>query len=151
MRRALLGCALLVGCGYDAVESVPVSQLDGTFFAASVQPVVARSCASLDCHGMDGRPLRLYSEDGLRRRDDLRGQPLSADELAWNVDAFEALDPEPPFVDDHIALRKPLELDAGGIHHVGGELWPSREHPEHRCLRTWLAGELDPAPCTAAR
>lgn len=161
-RRASVGAALALvlpsvalgllalGCGYDAGETVPLTDLDAPFYAAHVQPILATGCASLDCHGVDGRPLRLYSEDGLRRRDDLRGQPLSAGELAWNVEVFEAIDPDAPSADENVALTKPLAVDAGGLYHVGGDLWATRDDPRYRCLRTWLAGELDPGPCAEA-
>lgn len=152
MRRAWVAgvIALAIGCGYDADETVPVTDLDAPFFEANVQPVLATSCATLDCHGVDGRPLRLYAEDGLRRRDELRGQPLSAEELAWNVDVFEAIDPDAPSVDENVALTKPLAIEAGGLEHAGGGIFETRDDPGYRCLRTWLAGELDPVPCAEA-
>lgn len=141
---------LALACAFEPQGTTPVAELDAPFFEASVQPVLAASCASLDCHGVDGRPLRLYSEDGLRREDALRGAPLSVEELAWNVDVFEALDPAATDVDANVALTKPLAVAAGGLEHVGGDVWASREDPGYRCLRTWLAGDLDAGECADA-
>ena len=149
MRAWLAVLVLASGCAYEAQGPVPVAaRLDPTFYAASVQPVVAWSCATLDCHGVDGRPLRVYAEHGLRRSDALRGQPISAEELAWNVAAFEGVDPDPSR--EHVALTKPLAVEAGGLHHVGDPVWASRDDPGCRCLASWIAGELDPAPCAEA-
>ncbi|HUS64445.1 MAG TPA: hypothetical protein VMZ28_07865, partial [Kofleriaceae bacterium] len=41
-------------------------------------------------------------------------------------------------VDDSLVLGKPL---AGGEHHTGGDLFPSRDDASFRCLRGWLAGD----------
>jgi len=149
MRRALAVSVLLLGCG-PQVGSEPVPALDAEVYATHVHPLVRFSCASLDCHGDEGRPLRLYAEDGLRRSAELRGQPLSPEEAAWNVTAFGGIDPAPASPDAHLALLAPLSVESGGTAHVGGDLWPSREDPAYRCLRAWLAGEEDAAACAEA-
>ena len=140
---------LLIGCAADTTAT-PLPQLDEPFYAASVQPVVGVTCATLDCHGVGMRPLRLYAADGLRLRDDLRGMPLGLGEVTWNVAAFEAIDPEPVSVDSHVALTKPLSVEAGGLHHLGDPVWTSNADPGYRCLRGWLAGEPRAEPCAEA-
>ncbi len=140
-----MGWLLLLwsGCALPQ-ETVPLPDLDVAFYQDRVHPVVRYTCASLECHGVDGRPLRLYSEDGLRADAALRGRDLSADEAASNVLAFAGVDPAPPTPDEHIALTKPLSVRAGGLAHLGGDLdlWPDVDDPSYRCLRGWLAGDL---------
>ncbi len=146
MRRIAALSLALAGCVAPA-DPDALPRYDVDFYQAHVDPVVAWSCASLECHGVDGRPLRLYAEDGLRASDGLRGHPLTRAEAGENALAFAAVDPEPATVDEHIALTKPLAVEAGGIEHAGDPLWPSREDPSYVCLRGWLAG--DPSAAAA--
>jgi hypothetical protein len=117
--------------------SEPVPAGDIASFAATVQPVVTDSCASLDCHGAPGRPLRLYAERGLRHTAALRDTPITDAEVADNVAAFIGVSPGE--VVDHLALRKPLAIGAGGMEHIGGDLWSSTADPSYAALRAWLA------------
>ena len=140
-----LASALAAGCAFEP----PAGQttLNGDVYPL-VQPVVAHSCASLDCHGREARPLRIYAVDGLRRSDDLRGEDLTQEELHLNFDAFEAIDPEPTRL--HIVLSKPLSVDAGGLFHEGGDLWPDASHAEYRCIEAWLTEAPAAAACAEA-
>jgi hypothetical protein len=133
------------GCGPAQGTETP-APADPAVYEQHVQPYTAVSCATLDCHGDPGRPLRMYSELGLRRDPTLRtqavsearpAQPLTAEELADNLAAFGAVSDVGP---RHMALLKPL---AGHVHHLGGTLWPNEEAPGYLCLRGWLAP--DPA------
>ena len=118
-------------------------------FALYVQPVLEAGCASLDCHGNSGRPLRLYGLFGLRLDVALRGEAASADELAANMRSIAGLDPGAAQVEDHLLLLKPLERDAGGLHHIGGDLWASQSAAAYRCLHSWLReGSSDAASQT---
>lgn len=151
MRATLATLALaLAGCVGPA-EPVAVTSLDVDFYEAHVDPIVHWSCASLDCHGHDARPLRIYAEHGLRMIDALRGQPLDRAEAEWNALAFASIDPAPASLDEHVVLTKPLAVERGGLHHEGTDLWPDRTDPSYRCLRGWLAGDEGVvADCDAA-
>jgi hypothetical protein len=149
---------LLLAC-VDEGAALRVPPLDADRYALEVQPYVAASCGTLDCHGDPGRPLRIYSELGLRRADDLRAspvgaeldpEPLSDDELQDNVLAFAALQPELSPGDEQLPLSKPLAGAAGGSHHEGGDLWDGTEHPGYRCVRRWLEGLDDDAESCAS-
>lgn len=151
-------CGALACVGEQAPVSLP--ELDAGRYDSEVQPFVAASCASLDCHGVRGRPLRLYSELGLRRDDALRlravseasePEPLSSAELADNIEAFAALVPALSPGDEWLALSKPLAQAAGGGEHVGGDLFADRDHPGYRCLERWLKGsDRHPDSCFEA-
>jgi hypothetical protein len=148
--RAAALALLLCACGPELGAPLPITELDADDYRLHVDPVARFSCASLECHGVEGRPLRIYAEDGLRLDASLRGEALSTEEAAWNAQAFAGVDPEPESVDEHLALLKPLSLEAGGIHHVGEQLWPDREDPSYVCLRAWLANEGMDAGAIAA-
>lgn len=146
-----LACACTVQ-DQEEMSVTPSGELAN--FATFVQPVLAASCASLDCHGQEGRPLRLYAKDGLRQAAELRGQDASDDELAANMMSIAGLEPQSTQIEDHLFLRKPLALDHGGIHHVGGELWADQTDPSYRCLHAWLRAGAGDEPgqaiCDAA-
>ncbi|MDH5673193.1 MAG: hypothetical protein OEZ06_13640 [Myxococcales bacterium] len=158
---SLLACALL-GCVESKYESLaPLdAPLDADHYASHVQPYVALACASLDCHGDGGRPLRLYSELGLRLHHGLRpraqgdtveAEPLVAEELRRNVAAFRSLEPAHHAGDERLVLSKPLSRKAGGAAHVGGDLFATSDAPGHRCLQGWLSAEsAGPDACAEA-
>src|SRR5206468_7723502 len=53
----------------DSPDSKRVTKIiapDQLAFETFVSPFLERKCATLDCHGQVGRPLRLYSGRGLR-------------------------------------------------------------------------------------
>ena len=136
-------CALATACEVeDQVESMS-PQRDLAVFTADIQPFIGSGCGSLDCHGDPGRPLRLYARFGLRKSAALRHEPASDEELVANVAAFAALPVER-------LLGKPLAIDAGGLKHVGGDLWATPAVPAYRCLQAWLEGDTDTAACAAA-
>ena len=134
-----------VGCAFEDQKQLQVAARgEQGNFATYVQPVLATSCASLDCHGMAGRPLRLYAKHGLRMDAALRGQEASEAELSANIASIAALDPDASSLEDNLLLLKPLAVKAGGMHHVGGDLWANQADPAYRCLHAWLrAGASD--------
>ena len=151
MRRRLCALAALASAcgGVGAGDPQPVVDLDEAAYARDVHPIIEARCATLDCHGVDDRPLRLYAETGLRAADDLRDQPIDPAELAANVRATEALEPGVS-PDDALFIRKPLAESAGGVAHEGGELWTGRDDPQLVCALAWLAGSSDEPAAVAA-
>jgi len=142
-------CGLLVACGYD--EPQPTALASGTVadFSRYIQPLLQAGCASLDCHGDAGRPLRLYARNGLREDIALRGQDASESELEANMSAIAWLDPEAAQLEDHLLLLKPLAVGAGGMHHIGGDLWSDQSTDLYRCFHAWLRNGLQDADSQA--
>lgn len=139
----------LVACTGPEPGTTDVEATGGSVddFATYVQPVLRSGCASLDCHGNAGRPLRLYARYGLRVDVGLRGEDASEAEMTANMSAITGLDPTAPSVDEHVLLLKPLSTAAGGLHHVGGDLWPDRDDAVYHCLHAWLrAADLTVCP-----
>jgi hypothetical protein len=151
MRR--LSCALAAlasACGgVGAGDPQALVELDQDAYARDVHPILEARCATLDCHGVGDRPLRLYAETGLRAADDLRDQPIDPAELAANVRATEALEPGAS-PDDALFIRKPLAESAGGVAHEGGDVWTGRDDPQLVCALAWLAGSSDEPAAAAA-
>jgi len=132
----------LVGCPpAQGVESLKDADVD--IYAADVHAYVSIACGALNCHGNAGRPLRIYSELGLRIDPMLRQHPvdqmhpavtITQEELQDNVIAFSTVSPLSAGL-QHFALQKPL---AGGVDHVGGKIFESTQAPGYLCLRAWL-------------
>ena len=147
--KSLALLALLAGACTTGEPTAAVSRLDVDVYVRDVYPYMAARCGTLDCHGMAGRPLRIYSELSLRASADLRGKPITMAEQVANVHSVEGVDPGAA-PDDSMVLRKPLAKALGGIDHKGLELWPDCTAPGYLCLRGWLAGQPDSAACAAA-
>jgi len=143
--------ALAAGCATGDSTATTTLPEYGTVadFTAFVQPVLAAGCASLDCHGDPGRPLRLYSLNGLRLTDELRGEDESEPEMTANMLSIAGLDPEDTQIEDQLLLLKPLAVAAGGFHHVGGDLWPDQSEPAYRCLHSWFRSGTSDADAQA--
>lgn len=135
-RLVLAAACALAGCA-PGQSSVEVEPLDRATYD-QVHPILEARCATLDCHGDPGRPLRLHAETGLRAAGIARTEPLADLERDENLRSIAAVDPDAPSVDDSLVLTKPL---VGGEHHVGGDLFHARDEAQFLCLRGWLAGE----------
>ncbi len=159
------GCVLLIALGACAPAGQSLDKItprDVVVLQTHVQTYLDFACGSLDCHGADGRPLRLYSELGRRADASLRPVPVSNHsdpvaltqaELDANCAAFAALALGSTQPDQQLALLKPLAASAGGINHVGGVHWQSKSDPGYLCLRGWLVGDITQdvgAMCAAA-
>ena len=130
---------VLAGC-QDTAGTTALAPGDANVYATSVHPILEARCATLDCHGDAGRPLRLYAATGLRASDALRDLPITLAELAANRASIAAL------AADEV-IDKPR---AGGLAHEGGDLWADDAAHQLRCVRAWLAGEDAAADCAAA-
>lgn len=140
-RAASLLALWAVACAPPEQGELAIVVGDAEAYATEVHPVLEASCATLDCHGDPDRPLRLFAETGLRASDDLRGLPITEQELEQNLRSLAAVDPGAPTVDESLVLLEPLAPEAGGVHHVGGDLWPSTTDPSYLCVRAHLAGQ----------
>lgn len=150
MRALLAIVGLAAACGgIGGEEELPLVELDVEVYARDVHPILEARCATLDCHGVDDRPLRLYAETGLRARDDLRGAAIESAELWANVRAIQALDPGTAPADG-LFVRKPLEAAAGGVAHEGGAVWARRDEPQPTCVLAWVSGTSDQSGAAAA-
>lgn len=135
-----------------------------SFVESKVSLFMERRCGTLDCHGQPGRPLRLYSDWGLRLkpRDDgaRNGAATTADEQRANYLSVVGLEPEAMETcfrtkgadrANFQLLLKPISIENGGIRHKGGPvLRPSNQDPGWQCLYGWVSGEVNKAECERA-
>lgn len=148
MKAALVLALALGACTFEDPGDPMTVDPTGTLadFATYVQPVLQGSCATLDCHGNAGRPLRLYAKNGLRAGVALRTKDATDDEMLANMASIAGIDPVAAKVEDNLLLLKPLSVAAGGIHHKGGDLWDDQSDNVYRCLHAWLrSGASDDA------
>lgn len=117
-----------------------------------------RRCGTLDCHGQDGRPMRIYGARGLRLPNDAGLTPATGDttpaEQLANFRAVVGLQPEQMTrvvasggqnPESLLLLQKPLSLENGGARHKGGPVIASGQADDgYVCLTQWLAN-ADPA------
>ncbi len=160
----LLGCTAAPSA--SSVISVSGPNYDefvgGGENGAGVHAFLENQCGTLDCHGETGRPLRLYSVDGLRAPNSaglVSGSGLETSaELYSNFLSVISLQPEetdrvvagqdPPT--ELLLLQKPM----GSVSHKGGTRIVIGD-AMYRCLTSWFsapAGEavFDADACTEA-
>ncbi|CAN5214175.1 hypothetical protein BH09MYX1_BH09MYX1_46350 [soil metagenome] len=163
MAGLLTAFGIVVACASSTTNedgSIRVTTIlapDQAQFSA-VSPMIERRCATLDCHGQAGRPLRLYSGRGLRLPNDAGLGPGVGDttdeEIAANYRAVIGLEPEQltrviegvKVPRDLLLLKKPLNLEG----HKGGPAFAPTNDPAEVCLATWIKGTVDTTACTKA-
>ena len=149
------GAAALVACSFaDPNDTTTPALPDRDQFKTSVSPFMEQRCGALDCHGALGRPLRLYSQNGLRYADLDSGKrdtsPTTPTELTKNYFAVVGLEPEDLGTDSALLLQKPLDISGGGVRHKGGPVLRKGDEG-YVCLASWLAGQVDVANCATAQ
>jgi hypothetical protein len=117
-----------------------------------------RRCGTLDCHGQQGRPLRIYGFRGLRLADDAGNVPggnvTTAAEQQANYNAVIGLEPEILSVvvaedggaPERLLLIKKPRLEEG---HKGGRITVAGDDGD-TCMTTWLAGVTNFTACANA-
>jgi hypothetical protein len=154
-------CAIPTNTSTDPIGNLPDKD---TFINKDVSTFMEHRCAGLDCHGQDGRPLRLYSEWGLRleaNKDGSRNRNATTDdEKAANYRAVVGLEPEDlarcfASKGGDIAtlqlVKKPLDIQGGGIRHKGGPVLKQvDDDPGWQCLFGFVSGNVDQKQCDQA-
>lgn len=126
---------------------------------APVRLFIEKRCGTLDCHGQVGRPFIVYSQRGLRWREDGGNVPGSiattATEILATYQSIVALEPEAisATVADpraHPATELTIHQKATGAgRHKGGQVIAPND-PAERCLRSWLEGNAQLEACKEA-
>ena len=129
---------------------------DGGPAGASVSEYMTRRCGTLDCHGSEARPMRLYGRLGLRDPGESNysgGAATTPLELTDSYAAVCSVQPEQTqaAVDDNGASGELLLIvqKARGIEgHKGGQV-VTQGSPGDNCIAGWLRGD-EPAMIAAA-
>lgn len=170
---AAMAAAMIMSCIPTEEGVVGPLPDEKSFTEGNVSFFLERRCGALDCHGQVGRPLRLYSEYGLRlnpKSDGTRNtEATTAEERTANYQAVIGLEPEElsrcyaagkDVEDDGCPdeawatlqlLKKPLGIEGGGIRHKGGpvlrEIFSDKGW---QCLYQWASGHGYPDMCEDA-
>jgi hypothetical protein len=153
------------GCGskYSGDPSLEIAMPDREQFVnGGVNTFMERRCGGLDCHGQMGRPLRIYSANGLRltrNPDSPRPNTATTDqEKLENYFSVVGLEPEilgyarvegvAPNFPVMQFLKKPLDISGGGVRHKGGPVLRQTD-PGFNCLVTWIEGQVNSDDCKA--
>ena len=152
--RTFLILGLLASCtdaGLD--DPQPLPEADENFFRCQVQPVLAQSCAFMDCHGNETRPLRIYAEQRFRLNIDWIDYetPITREELAANftlVRGFLGRRGAP-----NLLAEKPLDTRSGGLFHGAdglygpGDVFADKENAHYQALRAFGDGATAADDC----
>ncbi|MBV9947746.1 MAG: hypothetical protein JOZ69_12905 [Myxococcales bacterium] len=161
----LVGCSASPGSDNTIKTTTPsFEQFIGTDqFAPGVHTFLENQCATLDCHGVIGRPFRLYSPTGLRLPNDAGliagGGSQTPAELLANYLSTVEIEPEEMSAvvegkaspQNLLLVKKPMGLER----HKGGTRILA-DDAQFKCLTTWLtsmapnAPMFDQASCAAA-
>lgn len=156
---------VVVGSACSSVDSGAISPLAlpdrQQFLTQGVSTFMEKRCGALDCHGQIGRPMRIYSSNGLRKENGPNGtrdvRATTPDELNDNYFSVVGLEPEEisrsrvtegEFT-DFLLLKKPLGIEGGGVRHKGGPVLRSTDSG-FECLITWISGAANKAKCDDA-
>ena len=152
---------VLFGSACSSPDATKISQIalpDRTEFKTAVSPFLEKRCGALDCHGQIGRPLRLYSQFGLRLKRGANGardtSPTTEAELTANYFATVGLEPEDisdslvsqGAFNDFLLLKKPLSIEGGGVRHKGGPVLRGGD-AGFDCLYSWISGKVNAGNC----
>ncbi len=157
----LLAGLLLGGCQQDLTARAQFGCPDKQIFVDYVSPLMERRCGTLDCHGSDFRPMRLYGELGLRHPAETNragGNATTLGELEANYRAICAIEPEKisavagdpggQSVNRLLLVRK----GRGQEGHKGGKVFNPFDDAD-LCVVGWLRGDNQKsvaAACEAA-
>jgi len=131
------------------VENAPapdaIANLSEPVFRCKVEPILARDCSYLACHGNAGTALRVYTPGKLRAAsqptmDNLNSGLTDAEHhgnyLSAAAFSFGGIPPG-----DNWLLRKNLPSVDGGYEHKGGVIFTGKDDPRAVALEDWLSGK----------
>ena len=135
-RHLALGCLALcagIGCGRGdgpaAPGGGPEVSLDYGVFAAEIEPILQqRGCSNVGCHGGQGSGQLLLSGGAFPQADFIA---VGGHVTPWDP-------PQSPL------LRKPLDVESGGLVHGGGVVFADVSDPDYQTLLQWVAPEEAP-------
>jgi hypothetical protein len=150
-------CAALAACSLPAADERFVGQVPDRAPFPEVGQVLVRHCGTLDCHGMQGRNLRLYGNEGLRWA--AGDRPLTppcttADEFDQDYTSVVALEPEVMSAVVAEMGADPTRLTLlrkarGAESHKGGAPFSAGDDGDV-CLTSWLANATARDACLRA-
>ncbi len=128
---------------YDCPPRVASTQEE--IWGDLVSPLLERRCGTLDCHGQPTRPMRIYSQLGLRHPDEQNvsgGIPTTDFEILDNYASVCGVDPEPmdkAAKDRGSSAEKLLLINKarGTAAHKGGKVVNENDAAD-QCILGWI-------------
>ena len=141
-------CLSFAGCA-NVDDEPGVSVRDRAAFDATVWPLLVRDCGFSECHGSHERFFRVVGP-GHARLDpamQLNARVTEAELQFSYARALSMIDTDDPA--SSLLLRKPLEVNAGGVGHEGADnfgmdVYRTVNHPSYQALRNWVLGVTPP-------
>ncbi len=136
---ALLGA----GCGQvEPGEEETIGQLDQSVFETTIQPILdARSCSEAGCHYRDKNNPNTGGPGGSFRIFDCSADSCSPEQLLANHDSAAGMANLANPTTSKL-LTKPLALAAGGVQHLGGDIFMSTADPDYAAILGWIQSPI---------
>jgi len=137
----VVGALVLLGTGcgqVDPGEEEAISQLDHTTFTTAVQAVLdSRGCSQSGCHYRDKGNPNVGGPGGSLRIFECTGNSCTPDQLLANHDSAAGMANIANPASSKL-LTKPLAQSAGGVQHLGGDIFLSTSDPDYVTILSWI-------------
>lgn len=134
---------VVAGCGeVKPGEEEAAGQLDPAAFAASIQPILdARGCSQSGCHYRDQSNPNTGGPGGSFRIFECSGGSCTSEELLANHDSTTGMANISNPTSSKL-LTKPLALSAGGVQHLGGDIFLSTADADYATILGWIQSPI---------
>jgi len=135
--------SLNTGCGQiEPEEEGTISQLNHDTFKAAIQPILDnRGCSQAGCHYRDKNDPNAGGPGGSFRIFECTGNSCTPDQLLANHDSAAGMANIANPASSKL-LTKPLAEPAGGIQHLGGDLFLSTGDTDYMAILSWIQSPL---------
>jgi hypothetical protein len=127
------------GCGsVDPGQEIDSAGLDFNVFQGTIQPILdLRGCSQGGCHYRDKSDPYSGGPGGSFQIYNCMNDPCTDDQFHANYDSASGLsNPEDP--SNSKLLLKPLAESAGGIQHLGGDIFVTTSDPDYLAILSWI-------------
>ena len=139
----LAALVLVTACGELPEVEPDVPSPDPGVFRDRVYPVLLADCGFNGCHGDPARAFAVFGPGRrrLRAETDLDA-PATAEELAVSFTRARSVLVSPEGIERSPLVRKPLDLEHGGVSHGGEDAWghnvyPTKDEPRFQVIASW--------------
>jgi hypothetical protein len=116
--------------------------LDQAVFQATIQPILdSRGCSQAGCHYRDKNDPNSGGPGGSFRIFDCAGNSCTSEQLLANYDSASGMANIPNPTTSKL-LTKPLALAAGGVQHLGGDIFMSAADPDYVAILGWIQSPI---------
>jgi hypothetical protein len=131
------------GCGHiEPGAEGTISQLDHDVFQATIQGILdSRGCSQSGCHYRDKTDPNTGGPGGSLRIFECTGSSCTPDQLLANHDSAAGMADITNPASSKL-LTKPLAQSAGGIQHLGGDIFLSQNDPDYLAILSWIQSPL---------